>query len=82
MQGLDIFLLNPIPGEIGAAVGGAAATGIGALWRALSNERNRNDLNLREVLNGLRDATDANRLQTDVLRRHGEKLDEILTKVR
>ena len=81
VMGLDVWLLSPIPGEIGAAVGGAAATGIGALWRALTNERNRNDANLRECLTGLRDSTEANRLQNDLLQSHGRKLDEILDKV-
>ena len=81
MQGLDVFLLSPIPGEVGAAVGGAAVTGIGALWRALTNERNRNDANLRECLTGLNAATEANRLQNDLLAGHGRKLDEILEKL-
>ena len=81
MQGLDVFLLSPIPGEVGAAVGGAAVTGIGALWRALTNERNRNDANLRECLTGLNAATEANRLQNDLLAGHGQKLDEIIKKL-
>lgn len=82
VMGFETFLISPIPGEVGAAVGGAAVTGIGALWRALTNERNRNDANLRECLTGLNAATEANRLQNDLLQTHGKKLDEILDHVK
>lgn len=89
MMSFEVFLLSPIPGEIGAAVGGAAVTGIGALWKALSNERADNKANLRELLNGSRDSIEANRLQNDLLARQEERLvrlegkaDEILHHVK
>lgn len=77
-----LLLFAAVPGEVAGVVGGAAATGIGALWRALSVERARGDASLRESLNAIRDATESNRLQNDLLQRQSEKLDELVAYVR